>query len=144
MSFRITGVDPEPFRHLFGLPEAALTRHGARRHIADAPIGFPDRVEMRDAAPGESLLLLNYTHAIFVREGADQRYDRVGEIPRVLRVRLISLRAFDAQHDMLDADVTDGAALPGLIERLFANPSAAYLHAHYAKPGCYACRIERA
>jgi hypothetical protein len=155
MSFRITGLDPEPFRHLFGLPEAALARHGARRHIADAPIGFPDRVEMRDAAPGESLLLLNYTHqpadtpyrashAIFVREGASQRYDRVGEIPDVLRVRLISLRAFDAQDDMLDADVTDGTALPGLIERLFADPRAAYLHAHYAKRGCYACRIERA
>jgi hypothetical protein len=30
------------------------------------------------------------------------------------------------------------------IERLFANPEAAYIHAHYAKRGCYAARIDRA
>jgi hypothetical protein len=27
---------------------------------------------------------------------------------------------------------------------MLADPHVAYLHAHYAKPGCYAARIDRA
>lgn len=59
MHYRITGLDPAPFRHLYGLPEDALAAQGVKRYIADAKPGFPDRVEIRDAEPGESLLLLN-------------------------------------------------------------------------------------
>ncbi|HLZ84975.1 MAG TPA: DUF1203 domain-containing protein, partial [Caulobacteraceae bacterium] len=102
MSFRITGLSPEPFRHLFGLPDDELARHGAERHVADQTPGYPDRIEVRDAAPGETLLLVNYTHqpadtpyrashAIFVREGASEPYDRIGEVPDALRIRPISL-----------------------------------------------------
>ncbi|HEY5205724.1 MAG TPA: DUF1203 domain-containing protein, partial [Roseiarcus sp.] len=64
------------------------------------------------------------------------------EIPDVLRIRPISLRAFDALGDMVDADLTEGDLEPA-IERLFANPEAAYIHAHYARRGCYAARIDR-
>ena len=45
---------------------------------------------------------------------------------------------------MLDADLVDGAVIEPVIERVFANPGVAYLHAHYAKRGCYAARIDRA
>jgi hypothetical protein len=45
---------------------------------------------------------------------------------------------------MLDADIAEGREARPLIERLLALPEAAYLHAHYAKRGCYAARIERA
>jgi hypothetical protein len=155
MSFRITGLSPEPFRPLFGLTDEELAKHGAKRYVADAKLGFPDRIEVRDAEPGETLLLVNHihqpadtpyraSHAIFVREGAAAAYDRIDEIPEVLRVRSISLRAFDANHMMIDADLVDGRALESLIERFFANPDTAYLHAHYAKRGCYAARIDRA
>ena len=155
MSFRITGLDPAPFRHLYGLPDDALAAHGVQRYVADAKPGFPDRVEVRDAEPGETLLLLNYTHqpadtpyrashAIFVREGAERACDTVDEVPEPLRVRLISLRAFDGDHRMVDADVVAGQELEGVIERFFANAGVQYLHAHYAKRGCYAARIERA
>jgi hypothetical protein len=155
MNFRITGLSPAPFRHLFGLSDADLARHNARRYIADDKPGFPDRVEIRDAEPGESVLLVNYehqpaetpyrsSHAVFIREGAEKTYDRIGEIPPALNGRLIALRAFDADHMIVDADIADGSALEPLIERLLANPKAAYLHAHYAKRGCYAARIERA
>jgi hypothetical protein len=155
MSFRITGLSPEPFRHLFDLSNDELAPYGARRYAVDGSPGYPDRIEMRDAEPGESVLLINYTHqpadtpfrsshAIYVREGAQTAYDAVNEIPEVLRRRVISLRAFDAEHMLADADLADGTALEGLIARLFANPEAAYLHAHYAKPGCYAARIDRA
>jgi hypothetical protein len=155
MSFRIVGLSPEPFRHLYGLSDAALAAHGARRCRVDKTPGFPDRVEVRDLEPGESALLVNYfhqpaetpyraSHAIFVREGAERAYDAVDTVPDVIRTRTISLRAFDAAHLMVDADLADGAQLPALIERFFANPAVAYLHAHYAKRGCYAARIERA
>ena len=36
-----------------------------------------------------------------------------------------------------------GAVRP-LIERLFANPAVDFIHAHFAKPGCFAATIRRA
>jgi hypothetical protein len=155
MSFRITGLSPAFFAHLFGLPDQMLARHGVKRCIADRKPGFPDRIEVRDAEPGERLLLLNYTHqpaatpyrashAIFVREHAVERYDRIDEIPEVLRLRLISLRAFDDGDEMIDGAVLDGARLEAGIEAMFADPAARYLHAHYASRGCYAARVDRA
>ncbi len=155
MSFHITGLSPAPFRHLFGLSDADLARHGAKRYVAEAKPGYPDRIAVRDAEPGESVLLVNYTHqpadtpykashAIYVLEGAEAAYDAVDEIPEAMAMRIISLRAFDADHMMVDADLTDGRDLPQLIERFFADPKVAYIQAHYAKFGCYAARIERA
>ena len=155
MSFRVRGLDPAPFQHLFGLSEADLAAQGAIRYVVDAKPGFPDRVEVRDAEPGERVLLLNYTHqpadtpyrashAIFVREGATEMFDAVDVVPDALRIRPISLRAFDAGGTMLDADLADGEALAPLIERFLANPAVDYLHAHYATRGCYAARIDRA
>lgn len=154
MSFRMTGLNPEPFRHLYGLSDDALAAHGVKRCIADAKPGFPDRIELRDADPGESVLLLNFkhqpantpyqaSHAIYVREGADIAYDRINEIPEVLCARLISLRAFDGEHMMIDADVVDGRELNEVIGRFLADPNVSYLQAHYAKRGCYAAQIER-
>ncbi len=155
MTFRIRGLDPAPFQHLYGLPAEALAAAGAERHVADRCPGFPDRVELRDAAPGETLLLVNYvhqpasnpyraSHAIYLREGAGPAFDRIGEIPPVMSVRPLSLRAFDARDRLVDAELAAGDALPGAIERLLAGPRVAYLHAHFARPGCYAARIDRA
>lgn len=155
MSFRITGLSPEPFRHLFGRSGAELQRHGAQRYVVDSPTGFPDRIELRDCAPGETVLLLNYmhqpadtpyraSHAIFVREGATAAYDAVDAVPAVLRSRLLSLRAFDAAHCMIDADVIDGVDLGSAMHRLLGDRRVSYVHAHYAKRGCFAARIERA
>ena len=155
MGFRITGLSPAPFQPLFGLTDDALAAHGARRLVADTAPGFPDRIELRDAQPGEAVILVNYEHqgaatpyrsrhAIFVLEGATTPYDRVNEIPPVLRPRQISLRAFDGDHMMVDAELGGGEDLEDLIERLFANPRTAYLHAHYAKRGCYAALGTRA
>ena len=155
MSFRITGLSPEPFCHLFGLSDEELAHHRARRYVADTKPGFPDRIEMRDAEPGETLLLLNHecqpartpyraTHAIFVREGAEAAYSGIDVIPEPLRVRPISLRAFNEAGEMVDADLVDGSELRPLIERFFANSAVSYLHAHYAKRGCYAARFDRA
>jgi len=154
MSFRITGLSAETFLHLYGLSDQDLAIRSVKRYIADKCPGFPDRVEMRDAVIGESLLLLNHvcqpantpyraTHAIFVREGAEKTYDRVDEVPEVMRLRLLSLRAYNAEGMMLDADVVDGKEIEAVISRFFASPLITYIHAHNAKRGCYSGRIDR-
>lgn len=155
MAYRITGLSPEPFRPLFGLSEAALAKHGAQRWIAMTGSRLPDRIEMRDAAPGETLILINHahqpaatpyraSHAIFVREGATAAYDRIDEIPDAMRSRVLSLRAFDRDHLMIDAELIEGREAEGAITRLLTNPQVEYLQAHYATRGCYAGHIDRA
>ena len=154
MTFRITGLSPEPFHHLFGLSDEELAQHGARRYVADTKPGYPDRIELRDAEPGERLILVNYTHqsadnpyrashAVFVLEDAEATYDRVGEVPESMRLRLLSLRAFDADDYLIDAGLAKGQEIESAIQRLFGDPRVAYIQAHYAKPGCFAARIDR-
>jgi O-6-methylguanine DNA methyltransferase len=58
-SFRITGLDPEHFRHLFGKNDEELAALGARRFVVDASPGFPDRVEMRDHGTNFQLRVWN-------------------------------------------------------------------------------------
>jgi hypothetical protein len=123
--------------------------------VADVAPGYPDRIELRDAEPGERLLLPNFTHqpaaipyrashAIFVLEGARAAFDRVYDIPPVMRERPVSLRGLDAIGRMIDADLAVGPQLAAAIRRLRERPGVACLHAHYAKPGCYAARVDRA
>ena len=155
MNYRITGLAPEQFSHLFGLDDDALARAGAKRvRVCEVP-GTPDRIEMRDLELGETALLLNYehqpartpyrsTHAIYVRENAARAYDRINEVPEVMRRRLLSLRAFDSSDMMIDADVVDGSAAEETIQHFFSNPDVAYIHVHNAKRGCYSGRVDRA
>jgi hypothetical protein len=155
MNFQVTGLSAEPFRALYGLSDQELALRGVKRYVADKKPGFPDRIEMRDAEIGEKLLLLNHvcqpadtpyraTHAIFVIEGAERTYQRVNEIPDVMRTRLLSLRAYDAVGMMVDADVVDGKKVESLVLRFLRPPNVAYIHVHNAKYGCYSGRIDRA
>jgi hypothetical protein len=155
MSFKITGLPVDEFRPLFGLPEAELAARGIIRHTATAPIGFPCRVTLEDAAQGQTLLLLNYqhqgadtpyrsSHAIYVNEAALETRVIVDALPQCLAVRpCISLRAFDAAGMMTAAELSPGADLAPVIERLLTDPQVAYLHAHNAGRGCFAARIDR-
>ena len=154
MDFRITGLDPARFAPLFELSDEALARRRAVRRVCDSRPGFPCRITLRDASPGDSVLLLNYehlpvdspyrsSHAIYVSE-SEERFDEVNEIPPAFRERLLAIRAFDANGLMVDADIVEGREARPLIEKLLAPDGVAYLHAHYAKRGCYAGRIERA
>lgn len=154
MAYAVTSLPAAPFAPLFAMDDEALAARGARRVVADAPLGFPCRVSLDDARPGETLILVNYehqpaptpfraSHAIFVREGVDA-VATVDEMPPALRRRLLSVRAFNADGMMVAADITEGADAGVLIGRLFEDPGIAYLHAHYAKWGCYAARIDRA
>jgi hypothetical protein len=153
MSFHITGLPVEPFTELFALSDAELATRGAVRLIAEPASGYPCRISLTDAAPGDEVILVHYehhpvatpfraSHAIYVRPGETQ-YDAIDTIPDQLRKRLLSVRAFDQAGMMLAADITDGRELEPLIARLFTDPRAAYLHLHYARQGCYAARVDR-
>jgi hypothetical protein len=151
MNFRITGLPAEQFSHLFSLSAADLAARGAVRQIASP--GSPCRVSLTDARPGDEVLLVNYEHhpvdspyrmrfAIFVRDG-EMQYDEVDQVPEQLRRRMLAVRAFDSRGMMVGFELIDGHALEQAIDRRFAEESAAYLHVHFAAPGCYAARIDR-
>jgi hypothetical protein len=152
MTFRITGLPAERFAHLFTLSDDELAAQGAVRRTADGP--YPCRVSLTDASVGDELILMNYEHhtvdspyrmrfAIYVRKG-EETYDKVDQVPQQLRTRTLAARAFDADGMMVGRELVEGARLESAIERLFADPRAAYLHVHFAAPGCYAARVERA
>ncbi len=155
MTFQIRALPVESFAADFFHTDDALRARGIRRVIADDRPAYPCRVSLQDAHEGERLLLLPYLHhdvdtpyrasgPIYVRESAVPALPGVDEVPALLRSRLLSLRAYDARGMMVWADVLPGTELESGIAQLFALERSAYLHVHYAKPGCYACRVDRA
>ena len=155
MSFRITGLPAEDFAPLFDLSDAELAARGAVRRVADDRTpGYPCRVSLTDAQAGDELILVNYEHhpvaspyrmrfAVYVRRG-EETFDAVNEVPEQLRGRTLAVRAFDADGMMAGWELVEGDQLEGAIARLLAEPRAVYLHVHFAAPGCYAARVERA
>ncbi|MBV8840744.1 MAG: DUF1203 domain-containing protein [Alphaproteobacteria bacterium] len=152
MSFRITGLPAAQFAHLFDLSDDELAARGAVRRTAEHPA--PCRISLTDATPGDEVILTNYEHhavdspyrmrfAIYVRKG-EETYDAVDTIPEQLRKRQLAARAFDKDGMMVGWEVVAGTELEGAIDRLLADQRTAYMHVHYAAPGCYAARIDRA
>ena len=151
MSFRITGLAAETFEPLFDLSDAELKARGGVRRKASGR--EPCRVSLTDAEPGDDLILVNYEHlplaspyrmryAVFVRRG-ETRFDRPDTVPEQLRSRMLAVRSFDGGGMNVAHELVEGTALGDAIERLFADPAAAYLHIHYASAGCYAARVDR-
>lgn len=155
MHFRIQGLPVEEFTPLFSMSDAELVQHGAVRRIADnRERGYPCRVSLTDSKPGDELILVNYEHhavaspyrmrfAIYVRPGEEQ-FNAVDEVPDYLRGRTLAARAYDKAGMMVGWELVEGDRLEPVIEKLLAEPRASYLHIHFAAPGCYAARIERA
>lgn len=155
MGFQISALDVGQFSHLFDPDDETLAKQGVERMVVDSNPGYPCRVSLQDAEIGETVLLMNYehqamptpyrsSHAIFVRERADQAMPAPGEVPSMFRHRLLSVRAFDSTGRIVDADVIDGKNLESLIDRMLENDAADYLHIHNARLGCYAALVERA
>jgi hypothetical protein len=151
--FRISALPVSGFSHLYGKRDEELRALGVIATVADGP-GNPCRVAMRDAVTGERVLLMNYqhqdantpfraSHAIYVIDGAEEALLEPGRTPEVMRSRLLSVRAFSREGMMIGADVVEGARAGDVFERMLDNGEAAYLHAHYAKFGCYAARVDR-
>ena len=154
-SFRLVGLTPDNFEPFFAMSDDELAALGARRVVADEAVGFPCRVSLADAQVGDELLLLPFDHLltrspyrasgpVFVRKGARRAVLEPGEIPPYVTRRWMSVRAYDADDMMVDADVCEGGAVRAVVERLLADPRVAFLHLHNAKRGCFSCRVERA
>jgi len=153
MTYVVRGLDPAPFRPLFGLTDQQLGERGIVRMTVDSPT-YPCRVSLKDRAIGEKVLLLNHvshevanayraSHAIFVAEGEDEAAEYVDEVPPVFETRVLSLRGFDATGMMADAILTQPGEADAGIRRLFDNPAIETIHAHNATRGCFSAKIER-
>jgi len=153
-AFQVVALPMHTFTALAKLSPAELEARGIHRAVADEKPGFPCRVSLEDAEPGESLWLLSHVHhdvpgpyrasgPIYVRERAVMAAHAPGELPAFLRHRLLSLRAYDAHGMLRDAEVCEGTTLESVVTRLFSDPAVVYLHVHNARPGCFMCRIER-
>jgi hypothetical protein len=154
MNFRISGLTPITFSHLFGLSDHELTRHNVIRYKADTENTFPCRIKLQDAVIGDTVLLTNYehqpaknayqsSHAIYVNEAATSAGEYINEIPAQIQRRLLSIRAFDATDAIVDADVIEGSDAETLIQRFLSAQETAYLHVHFARRGCFAARVDR-
>ena len=154
MTYVIRGLDPAPFKALHALSDAELAERNIVRRRADSKPGFPCRVTLEDAEPGETLLLLNYedhavatpyrnAYAIYVREGAESAPELHDALPAVFANRPIAMRAFDAEGMLRSATLALQGDADARIRDLFAMPEIAYINAHNAAHGCFAARIDR-
>jgi hypothetical protein len=155
MTYRITGLDPAPFKPLFGLSDEDLARRGIVRMTVTEKPSFPCRVSLTDRDLGEQVLLVNHashdvanpyraTHAIFVAETDQEPGEYIDEVPPVFDPRVLSLRGFDKDGMMAEAILTQPGEADAGIRKLFANPEIETIHAHNATRGCFSARIERA
>lgn len=156
MGFVIKGLDANEFRPLFARTDADLAKLGVIAKIADAKPGFPCRITLEDADPGERVLLLNHeshraatpyrsSYAIFVRDGAEQAAIYENDLPPVMARRPIALRIFNADRMLIGADLgMGGAETKAKILAAFDKPHASYIHAHNAMHGCFVAAISRA
>jgi hypothetical protein len=153
MSYVVRGLDPTPFRPLFGLSNEELEKRGVVRMTVDSPT-FPCRVSLTDRAPGETVLLLNHvshdvanpyraTHAIFVTEADERPAEYVDQVPPVFEKRVLSLRGFNEDSMMAAAIITPPGEADAGIRRLFDDPTIETIHAHNAARGCFSAKIER-
>ena len=154
-SFQIVGLPAEPFAPLFTLSDRELAEMGARRVVAEESGRYPCRISLVDVEKGAELLLMPWCHQpgkspykasgpIYVRKGAQQQILDVGHVPEYVSSRLISVRAYDAEDMIIDADICDGRNVAAEIENQFANAEVRYIHLHNAKRGCYSCLVRRA
>lgn len=152
MTYRITGLDPEPFRPLFTLSDDELEVREMKRMTVTSPT-FPCRVSLVDRPLGEHIILLNHvshdvanpyraSHAIFVADAEQAEF--IDEVPPVFGPRVLSLRGFDRDGMMAEALITQPGEADAGIRKLFANPEIVSIHAHNAARGCFSAKIERA
>jgi hypothetical protein len=152
MTYRITGLEPAPFRPLFALSDEDLATCGMRRITVTEKPSFPCRISLVDREIGEEIILLNHvshdvanpyrtSHAIFVADAEKAEY--IDEVPPVFEPRVLSLRGFDAEGMMAEALITQPGEADAGIRKLFDDPAVVTIHAHSAARGCFAAKIER-
>ena len=137
------------------LPSSSSLPADARTIVVDEPDSYPCRRCLRDAEPGETVVLVSYDPFV---DGAETPYRQPGpifvhadmcdyepsaELPEQLTRRLLSVRSFGADHLMLGGVVVQGTELARTAAGLLDDAAVSYLHVHNAGPGCFAARIDR-
>ena len=155
MTFRIHALNAQDFAPLFTMTTDQLSAANAERVVVDAEPGYPCRVSLKDAKVGETVILLNHasmpartpfqaTHAIYVRQGAKTAMPKPGDIPTAIGARTQSVRAFDDNWMLVDADLAEGAAeIAATITRMLDRSEVKEVHLHNARQGCFAARATR-
>jgi hypothetical protein len=126
------------------------------RHMIAGPAGAPCRHCLRDAAPGEAVLLGSYNlpgplgiywtpSPVFIHAESCERYDQADHVAEIVRPRLVSVRAYDAEQMCLYdlGHVAQGDTIDAALANALSDERTAFVNIHTAKPGCMLCRVER-
>jgi Protein of unknown function (DUF1203) len=145
-----------PLRTEIAEAARAAAAAGAPDHAvvtADSPQGYPCRHCLRWAQPGEPMILFPFaaippgrpyfeSGPIFVHADACERYSATDEFPAAFRDGRV-LRAYNSEHDIIAAEVPNGAGPEAVIERFLQKPETAFVHVRSASHGCYTMEVER-
>jgi hypothetical protein len=151
-AFRIVPLPTEVAEEARRLAESGAADHAVIK--VDSPTGYPCRHCLRWAQPGERVILFPYasipaghpyseTGPIFVHAEACKRYETTREYPVDFRKGRV-FRAYDANHNMIDAEAPNGNEPEEVIEKLLRNPKTAFVDARSISRGCFTFRIRRA
>jgi Protein of unknown function (DUF1203) len=126
----------------------------SRRRLADGP--SPCRRCLRNAEIGDELVLAPYDPftlrspyagegPVFVHAEGCERFDSApGAVSEQVTGRVLSVRAYDDDAMMTDATVLKGERFTERVSELLDDTAVAFLHVHFAGPGCFAFRVDRA
>jgi hypothetical protein len=155
MTFQIFGLQPDTYQHLIGKDENVLAHYGAERHFVTEAHSAPCRISLDDADVGETVILVSHPHQtaftpyrqsgpIFLRENMSKSWSSIDAIPPALARRTLSVRGYDAQGNIILADLAEGAALSGMLASFLENQAVEEVHIHFARRGCFAAKARRA
>lgn len=147
MTYQITGISPDQLANIARAP-------GTVRVRASGKPGFPCRVTLEDAEPGEELLLFHHvshdvdspywsSYAIYARTGATIAAHYVDAVPPIFLGRPLGMRAFGTDAMLKTACLSMPGEADKSIRQLFELDEIAYIDVHNAAHGCFAARVER-
>ena len=126
----------------------------ARRTFSDGRA--PCRRCLRDADAGEALVLAPYDPftvrspyagegPVFVHaDGCEPFAPAPGRLSEQIAGRRLSIRAYDGDAMMTGAEVLAGEGFAEHVTELLGDDGIDFLHVHFAGPGCFAFRVDRA
>jgi Protein of unknown function (DUF1203) len=149
--------EPIPAATVQHIRAAGADEAGNRLAVqVDAGGGSPLRCCLREAAPGERMLLIAYTPPggqgayaergpVFIHAGPCGGYRTPGRYPPGLSHRQQVVRAYDRQGRIAEGLlVRDGEQAMTVIRQLLARPSVAIVHLRNVGYGCYNFAVRRA
>ena len=151
-AFRIAPLPTEVAEEARHVAESDAEDHVVVK--VDSATGYPCRHCLRWAQPGERVILFPYasippghpyseTGPIFVHAERCERYGATGEYPADFRNGRV-FRAYDANYNMIDAEIANGNDPEAVIEKLLQNPKTKFVDARSVTRGCFTFRILRA